>query len=235
MTVDFITFCCPKDWERLYAGLGDIVRSHKYEFDHIYVLRQHLAPEDIAPIEALEMAEIDEIDVDDDIIGKYISLPDEQAEKFTGPPNRAHYWKNHCMNHLTGMEVSDADYIVFQDADCTIISEKEVSWVTDAIKVMKKWPQAIMATPNWGSFDGTVFADDKACFVETVSQQIFLIKRSAMLAVDWAIPWDWEYLAPYGPMQEFYYMLEGRLWRWMHKQSMVRAVLRDHRYWHHQW
>jgi hypothetical protein len=55
-----------------------------------------------------------------------------------------------------------------------------------------------------------------------------------MLEVDFNIPWNWEVLAPGGPMQEYYYMLEGRIWRYLHKNQLWRCILPDEiaRYWH---
>jgi len=231
-TVDFITFCCPKDIHKLHADgvLDKAVKSHLHSFHEVFVLHQH-----VAGVEALSLPDYAKIiPVDDEIIGKYIQLPDEAAEQYTGPANRAHYWRNHVMNHLTGVETSQADYILFQDADITYLPEYG-PWINDAIQLLENRQDCLMVTPNWGGSDGVVGQDSKAWYVNTVSQQIFLIKRDRMLKIDFSVPWNWEKLAPFGPMQEFYYMLEGRFWRYMDKNNLVRGVLKNNRYWHWQW
>ncbi len=231
-TVDFITFCCPKDIHKLHAEgvLDKAVKSHAHPFRQVYVLHQHVAGVEARPLP--DYAQI--VTVDDEIVGRHVHLPDDAAEHYTGPANRAHYWRNHIMNHLTGMEVSQADYILFQDADITYLPETG-PWVEEAIQVLESQPSCLMVTPNWGGADGIVHQDGRAWYVETVSQQIFLIRRDRMKAVDLNVPWNWEKLAPFGPMQEFYYMLEGRLWRYMDRERLVRGVLKAHRYWHWQW
>lgn len=235
--IDFITFCCYKDWERLYANLPAIVGSHNFWFDHVYVMRQRLADDQRRPIPGpIDTNEVIEVDVDEGVIERHIPLPDEKAEQYTGPSNRAHYWKNHVMNHLMGMEVSEADYILFQDSDVYLKSgEPHLSWVELGTHILRLKEDALIVTPNWGGADGIAYQDENAWYCNTVSQQIFLIERERMLGIDFAVPWDWEKLAPFGPMQEFYYMLEGRLWRWMDPRSLKRAVLKKYRYWHGQW
>lgn len=231
-TVDFVTFCCPKDVHKLHAPgwLDRAVQSHAHDFRKVYVLHQHLPSVQAEPLPSYATI----VDVDDEIVGRHVKLPDEAAEQYTGPANRAHYWRNHIMNHLTGMEVSEADYILFQDADITYLSEHG-PWIPEAISVLEAKPECLMVTPHWGGADGIVSEDVRAWYVNTVSQQIFLIRRDRMKAVDLNVPWNWEKLAPFGPMQEFYYMLEGRLWRYMDRERLVRGVLKHHRYWHHQW
>ena len=42
MSVDFITFCCPKDIHRLHMPqtIEDIVSSHRYGFNEVYIIYQ---------------------------------------------------------------------------------------------------------------------------------------------------------------------------------------------------
>ena len=40
MTVDFATYCCPKDREKLYNNFKSQVDSHQYKFDNLYVIHQ---------------------------------------------------------------------------------------------------------------------------------------------------------------------------------------------------
>jgi hypothetical protein len=71
---------------------------------------------------------------------------------------------------------------------------------------------------------------------QNVSQQMFLCNRAKLVGIDFDVPWNWEFTAPGGPMQEYYYMLEGRMWRYMHHNNMWRAILpKKWRYWHDAW
>lgn len=241
--VDFITFCCPKDKNRLYAPseLANRVRSHGYPFNTVRVVWQRI---DDFP-SALDYAAFPNhrIHRSQDypkILSSYgMSEHDAIADDYTHGPTAAHYWKWHVINHLIGMRVSRADYVVFSDSDCRMQSQPQRSWVDVGIEILKAHKDILIVSPGDGgsmceqpsSIPGVKFR-----LTRNVSQQLFLCDRRVLSSIDFAVPWNWEVIAPGGPMQEYYYMLEGRIWRYMNKTGMWRAILPDTwRYWHDQW
>jgi hypothetical protein len=172
-----------------------------------------------------------------DILTKYkIPEDDPIADEMTHGSTAPHYWRWHCINHLIGLDVSRAIYVVFSDADCRIKeSPPGRSWVDEGIKLLEKYNDILIVSPS----DGGHMAEKRIGSVrltQNVSQQVFLCNRIRLNRIDFAIPWNWEYTAPGGPFQEYYYMLEGRMWRYMHKHGLYRAILpKQWRYWHDQW
>ncbi|HUW08952.1 MAG TPA: hypothetical protein VM537_04440, partial [Anaerolineae bacterium] len=67
-----------------------------------------------------------------------------------------------------------------------------------------------------------------------VSQQLFLCRAKEFKSqVNLDVPWNGEFDAPGGPLQEWYAMLEGRMGRYMETSGQWRAILPDAwRYWH---
>lgn len=239
--VDFITFVHWRDYKRL-AVRGELKRrvaSHGYPFSQVIVIRQRLR--DVPEAEKIHYPDADmEVETEDypNILADF-GIPEEDAiaDEKTHGPDAPHYWKWHCINHLIGLQVSTADYIVFSDSDCRIQSQPiSRSWVHEAIDLLRKYNEILIVSPS----DGGGMAERRlprgVRLTQNVSQQIFLCHRETLRHIDFNIPWNWEFIAPGGPFQEYYYMLEGRMWRYMHYNGKYRALLpKAWRYWHDQW
>lgn len=248
-TIDFATFCCSKDIERLgaYRELHNRVSSHGYEFNNVYVVRQRcgnnfnhitFSSPDFAITELRSeyypniLADFDLPDVD------------KKADEMTHGPTAPHYWKWHVINHLIVLKESKADYIVFSDADCRILHQKS-SWVNIALEALRAFPDVLMIAPSDGGSmaEGIIKGFHGGLrLTQNVSQQLFIANRNRLLGVDFNVPWDWDNLifhknlSPGEPFQEYYALLEGRLWRYMDKYKLYRGILsEDWRYWHDQW
>jgi len=241
MTVDFVTFCCPKDVRRLAVPgeLTNRVNSHGYKFDNVFVVRQRLANDFDDIIISSSDFTVTEIRSEDhpDILAEY-NIPefDARAEDLTHGPSAAHYWKWHVINHLIGLKVSTADYIVFSDCDCRIINQKS-PWVLKAIEIIEAHPQLVLIV---GPSDGGNMAERMlpggVRLTQNVSQQMFLCKRAVFKSIDFDHPWDGKFTAPGGPFQEYYWLMEGRIWRNLRARGMYRAILPEAwRYWHDGW
>jgi hypothetical protein len=241
---DFVTFCHWRDYERL-AAPGELkhrVSSHKYPFKDVIVVKQRLrdVPEarNVRFPDATVVLESEDYP---DILKEY-GLPEEdaQADEKTHGPSAPHYWKWHCINHLIGLRVATAEYVVFSDSDCRIqASPPSMSWVEAGMRVLSQQREVLIVAPS----DGGNMAE-RRCKVgniplrltQNVSQQMFMCERERLKGIDFNIPWNWEFTAPGGPFQEYYYMLEGRIWRYMHHNGLYRALLPDQwRYWHDAW
>ena len=210
MTVDFITFCCHKDCDKLYENLDKHIQSHNYNFNKTIVIHQRI-PGGYYSIKEEEYPDI--------LLRNGINPCNEEADDYTHGWSASHYWKHHCVNHLKGLELSDADYIVFSDADCFFMGK---SWIPEAIDLLKK-PKILVVSPG----DGT-----GPRFTQTMSQQLFIIRRKDFMNIDLDLPF--EGFKDGGPMQEYYFMLEGRIGRFMEKNDLQRYILEE-RYWHDQW
>src|SRR4030043_1857075 len=122
MKVDFFTFCCPKDIIRLSkpGELTNRVNSHGFPFNTVNVIRQRCAHDfDDIVFSSPDFPITEWRSEDFPFILQEYGLPevDELADELTHGPTGPHYWKNHITNHLTGLKVSRADYIVFSDCD----------------------------------------------------------------------------------------------------------------------
>jgi hypothetical protein len=242
-SVDFITFCHPGDIDRFYADkwLPDMVRSHWYEFDTIRVVHQRchgisykLPNLQTSPFSALA---VHQSESHPNILTEF-GLPevDEIADRQTHGPTAPHYWKWHVINHLIGLKVSSADYIIFSDNDCMIRSQGgEKSWIDIGIEILQRYPEILIISPGDGAVMSEALTSEGYRCTQNVSQQLFLCNRKRLKEIDFNISWNWEVIAPGGPMQEYYYMLEGRIWRYLHKHQLWRCILPDDiaRYWHH--
>lgn len=242
MKVDFFTFCHPGDMHRLYRStwLADMIASHEYPFDTVRIVHQRCAGLDIPQPPSINHLcgnlHIIPSESHPNILAEF-GLPDEDpiADEWTHGPTAPHYWKWHVLNHLIGLKVSDADYIVFSDSDCTIKShDPGQNWITRGIDILQRYPEILIVSPGDGGQMMEAQTPEGYRLTQNVSQQLFLCSRKRLLTVDFNIPWNWEFLAPGGPFQEFYYLLEGRLWRYMHRQRLWRCILPDNvaRYWH---
>ena len=194
MKVDFVTYCCHKDVDKLQADFNSHVSSHGYNFNKVHLVYQRIEPRAICENEYY----IDEKDYPDILTRNGINPDNKQADDYTHGWGHSHYWRHHCVNHLVALEESDADYIVMSDADCHIESQPS-SWIANAIDVLKRDSSVLIVSPS----DGT-----KSHKTQTMSQQLFLCDRKRLQEIDFDTPFTG--FRDGGPMQEYYFMLEGR-------------------------
>ena len=239
-TVDFITFVHHRDYMRLAEGdeLESRVKSHRYNFSSVIVIRQRIY-DNIQAVHTRYKYATREINTEDhpNILTEY-GIPEEDAiaDDKTHGPTAPHYWKWHCINHLIGLKESVADYIVFSDSDCRIKSSPAQSWVDKGIELLRKYNEILIVAPSDGGSMAEKRVSGGVRLTQNVSQQLFLCERNRLKSIDFNVPWNWEFIAPGGPFQEYYYMLEGRMWRYMHHNKLYRAILPDTwRYWHDAW
>ena len=233
MTVDFATYCCPKDWQKLHANFVNHLESHNYDFHEIHIVNQRI-PNNVSPTQFDEYRVnnhfIKTIDYHTILTINGINSKNEDAEKYTHGWGHSHYWKHHCVNHLIALNESTADYIVLSDADCHMSDSqgnltKNTNWIKQGIEILKNDVNVLIVSPSDGS---------KAHSTQTMSQQLFLCERERLLNIDFDLPF--EGFKEGGPMQEYYFMLEGRIGRYMEKNNLFRHMLgADCRYWHLQW
>ena len=243
--VAFVTFCHWRDWKRLSAPgeLRSRIDSHHHPFSEIIVVKQRLrdVPES-KEATFPEATRVVESEDHPDILTEYhIPEQDTKADDLTHGPTGPHYWKWHCINHLIGLKVATSPYIVFSDSDCRIQSSPPgKSWVDAGIEILQAHQEVLIVGPS----DGGQMAERRfgmrgigpVRLTQNVSQQMFLCERARLKGINFNVPWDWEFLAPGQPFAEYYYMLEGRMWRYMHYNGLYRALLPDQwRYWHDMW
>lgn len=236
--VDLITFVWKGDVARLAVPgeLGRRVKSHEYPFDNVILVKQRLRDELDFHFNFPDATMVVESEDFPTILEDYKIKPDQPiADDMTHGPTALHYWKWHVINHLIGLTVSKADYVVFSDADCRIQHQPMRSWVDKGIEVLNRYNEVLIVGPS----DGGTMAERRIGnlrLTQNISQQMFICNRLRLSSIDFDVPWNWEFTAPGGPMQEYYYMMEGRLWRYMHHNNLWRAILPEQwRYWHDQW
>ncbi len=243
MKLDFITFCHPGDFHRLYAPdwLPDMIGSHETHFDTFRIVHQRCAGIDMPALPSADALNCNAVHIipsesHPNILTEF-NLPDDDpvADEYTHAPHGPHAWKNHTTNHLTGLKVSDADYIVFSDSDCIIKSHAPgENWIRTGIDILQRYPEVLIVSPG----DGGQMAEAKTAegyrLTQNTSQQLFLCERRKLGSIDFNVPWNWEKLAPGGPFAEFYWLMEGRMWRYMDKVGWWRCILPDSvaRYYH---
>jgi len=240
-TVEYATFCYWKDATRLHkpGTLKKCVEWHGYNFDAITLVHQRCKDLKFEPITDVPNLKI--IDSDDSILEAFgIPQNDPIAEENCHGKGNHHYWKDHCINHLTAAKASTSDYILFADSDLSMIRNGPPSWVAAAIDVLSKYHDVFMVTPDEGGHDAWKKAPEGR-FTKHVSQQIFMVKRSDFMAANLHVYWNWPekdprgYVAPNQPFREFYNMMEGRIFRYINSVGKYRFVLdgAKWRYWHH--
>lgn len=243
MKIDFITFCHPGDRHRLYAPdwLRAMIASHGIHFDAVRIVHQRCGGLDMPEPPQVRFLACDSLHIipsesHPNILTEF-GLPESDpiADEWTHGETGPHYYKWHVINHLIGLKRSDAKYIVFSDSDCLIKSKSsDDNWIHKGIDILNNHPEVLIVSPG----DGATMAEAQTIegyrLTQNVSQQLFLCERERLLNIDFNIPWNWEVLAPGGPFQEFYWLLEGRMWRYMHKHGLWRCILPDYvaRYWH---
>lgn len=236
MTVDFATYCCHKDIDKLYDNFIEHYQSHQYDFNNAFLIHQRCLPEgerhgvfdsitrlkeSVPNIISLSIFE----SMYDDILSSNGINPDnKEADDYTHGWGHSHYWRHHCVNHLVALENSTADYIVMSDADCHIQGQPD-SWVIKAIEVLKSNSNILIVSPSDGS---------KSHKTQTMSQQLFICDRKRLQEIDFDTPFTG--FRDGGPMQEYYFMLEGRIGRYMENNNLWRYMLdNNYRYWHKAW
>ncbi len=243
MVIDYITFCHPKDYHRLYAPdwLTNAIASHEIHFNTVRIVHQRCAGLDMPAPPSVASLNCDALNIIPseahlNILTEF-GYPEEDpiADEWTHGPTGPHFWEFHNINHLVGLKVSDADYIVFSDSDCLIRShDPDQNWIRKGIEILQRYPEVLIVSPGDGATMAEAQLPNGYRLTQNVSQQLFLCSRARLKSIDFNIPWNWEFLAPGGPFQEFYYLLEGRIWRYMHKHSLWRCIVPDYvaRYWH---
>jgi hypothetical protein len=157
-----------------------------------------------------------------------------RGDELTHGPSGPHFWVHHLVNHLRGLEVTTSDYIVFADCDTFMKAQPpDRTWVEEGISILERYSRVLIVSPG----DGGITMEDQipeARLTQNVSQQLFLCRGYQFRTeVNFDVEWNGVMDAPGGPFQEFYDLLEGRLWRYMRREGMWRAILPDTwRYWH---
>ncbi len=242
-TVTFATFCHPPRYvARLHdpGVLESIVNSHAYPFDAVIVIHQRCEAWNY-PGFGIHCTEIDltEEEIDPLLYMFGINPVNPDAERLTHGPAAAHYWKHHVVNHLRALQATFTDYIVFADCDTMMVSQPAGrSWVTEAIRLLENHPEILIVSPGDGG-QNSGFAEggrlsDGTRLTRNVSQQLFACRaREFKTKVNFDLPWNGQFDGVGGPLQEWYFMLEGRLARYMAQSGQWRAILPDTwRYWH---
>lgn len=208
--------------EKLHSAYFNHVASHNFDFNERHIIYQRVEPKDVGIASNAVVHHIKEEDYDSILERHNINPNNQEADDYTHGWNAPHYWKHHCVNHLVALENSDADYIVMADADCHMLDM--TNWVEKGIKLLKDDKSILVVSPN----DGT-----SSRKTMTMSQQLFLCHRERMLSIDFDLPFKG--FKDGGPMQEYYWMLEGRIGRYMENNGLFRFILPEqYRYWHKQ-
>lgn len=224
MKVDFSTFCHSGDAARLHRPnqLRRQVLSNEYPFNQVIVIHQQCEPE---PIfwdlhYSLYLCRIDDLDL---ILNDF--QIDINKPQYVSNVDKAHFWKNHVVNHLAAVQRSHSDYMVFADADCWIIRQPS-SWVNKAIEILESQPDVFLVSPNDGEPERKT---------QVMSQQMFMVRTEEFRNMDFNQPgWDGNPHVPGGPFPEYWSLLEGRMEIYCKYVNKFRYVLSpDYRYWHH--
>jgi hypothetical protein len=250
-TVDFMIPCYWKDAPKLHEPnvVKNMVAGHNYPFNKVLIVHQNCAKveNNLRPI--IEMPNIEIVKTEDspNILTEFgIPENDPDADIWTHGPTSPHYWKWHVINHLNALKASKADYFVCTDSDVTMVKNGPPSWIERGIEILNKYPKVLVVSPDEGGAECSERIPEGR-LVQTMSQQIFICNRERLSKINFNIPYDSSALysdpskrkstklAPFGPMQEFYFMLEGRIWRWLDNQGLYRLMLPSKwRYWHWQ-
>jgi len=243
MTVSFITFCHPPRYvKRLHEPgvLRGMVESHQWPFDEVIVVHNQCRAADYDPFDyPCKTVDLPREAFDPLLLRFGVQPLDARCEEITHGEGAAHWWKVHVVNHLCGLENTGADYVVFADCDTRMVSQpEERSWVEEAIYLLDAYPHLLIVGPGDGGEAGGSMAEGgwigRARLTQNVSQQLFCCRGDQFRRnVDFDAMWDGKMNAPGGPFQEFYCLLEGRLWRHMRWTGTWRAILPDRwRYYH---
>jgi len=245
MTTAFVTFCHPPRYaSKLHQPgvLRAMVRSHQWLFDDVVVIHNQCKAGDYQPFDVpVRTIDLPREEFDPLLERWKVDPVNEHCEEITHGEGAPHWWKVHVVNHLRGLEAVDTDYIVFADCDTHMRRQPEAGpvWIQVGIAILQNRPDVLIVSPGDGGQAGGSSAEggqwsDGTRLTRNVSQQLFLCRAEEFKSkVDFDAPWDQVRNAPGGPFQEFYCLLEGRLWRHMETTGQWRAILPDHwRYWH---
>ena len=227
-TVTFGTYCHPPHLPKLHklGVLASILGTHKYPFAEVIVVHQRCRGLEYIPFD-IPTRIFETEDFYPQIFAKYgIKWPDQVMSDLTHGPSGAHFWENHVMNLLiVGMQAT-SEYIVFSDCDCKMIKNEPSSWIEQGIQLLTKYPSKILLiSPSDGAGPR---------YDQTMSQQMFLIRRDRFLNIEWNREWNGKFDAPGGPFQEYYGLAEGRIGRHLTNHGLYRYVLPNNfRYWHY--
>ena len=244
MTVAFVTFCHPPRYvSKLHRPgvLRAMVATHQYPFDDVVVIHNQCKAGDYQPFDVPCRTVDLPRDEFEPLMERFGIAPyDEHCEEITHGEGAAHWYKVHVVNHLKGAEVTDSEYIVFADCDTHMRRQPEnQSWIQVGIAILQNRPDVLIVSPGDGGQVGAAMAEggqwsDGTRLTQNVSQQLFLCRGEQFRnEINFDVPWDQVRNAPGGPFQEYYCLMEGRLWRHMRETNTWRAILPDHwRYWH---
>ena len=244
MSVTFCTFCHPPKYvSKLHRPgvLEAIVASHQWSFDEVIVIHNQCKAGDYRgfdlPCKTVDLPR----EEFDPLLERWDVDPDDaHCDEITHGEGAAHWWKVHVVNHLKGLEVANSDYIVFADCDTHMRRQPPGQpWIQVGIAILQNRPDVLIVSPGDGGQAGGSMAEggqwsDGTRLTRNVSQQLFLCRAEEFKnTVNFDVEWDHQRNAPGGPFQEFYCLLEGRLWRHMRETGTWRAILPDaFRYWH---
>lgn len=242
MSVALITFCHPPRYaKRLHdpGVLRGLAESHGFAFDETIVVHNQCRAEDYPafdhPCRAVDLPRL----AFDGLLARWgVNPQNPQAEQITHGEGAAHWWKVHVVNHLCGLENTTADFICFADCDTRMVSQPS-SWIDRGISLLGSRPDVLIVSPGDGGQQGGMGEGgrilDGVRLTRNVSQQLFLCRGDEFRKrVDFDVPWNGQFDAPGGPFGEWYFLLEGRLGRYMQERSgQWRAILPDAwRYYH---
>jgi hypothetical protein len=241
MGIALVTFCHPPRYaERLHQPgmLRTLVESHGWPFDDVVVIHNQCQAASCQPFDyPCRTVDLPRREFDDLMLRWDVDPYDERFHELTHGEGAPHWYPVHVVNHLCGLENTDTEFIVFADCDTRIKSQPS-SWVGVGISILRNKPEVLIVSPGDGGQGGGPAEGgrwpDGTRLTRNVSQQLFLCRADEFRdEVDFDVPWDGEFNAPYGPFGEFYALLEGRLWRYMDVSGQWRAILPDEwRYWH---
>ena len=238
-TVGYASYCCQKDRERFIKTQGNHILSHNFNFYEIISIYQRCEfvfdgnksfelPESYFKKIWGTHSRIGISEKDYPIILGHFNVmwPDPVADKWTHGWSGSHFWAHHCVNLMRAAIFSISDYIVFSDGDCHMKDQPEgKSWIDEGLRILESNPDIFVVSPS----DGRPNAERD----RIMSQQLFLVDRKKFLEMEY-IPWDGT--MPFGPMAEYYFMMEGRIDRFMRKHNLFRYVLPlEYRYFHEAW
>lgn len=242
MSVAFITFAHPPRYvKRLHEPgvLRSMVESHQWAFDDVVVIHNQCKAEDYPPLDyPCRTVDLPRAEFEPLLRRWHVNPDNPDAERLTHGEGAAHWWVVHNVNHLRGLEVTDTEFVVFADCDTKIIRQPS-SWIALGISILRNKPEVLIVSPGDGGQEGGPAEGGKwpdgTRLTRNVSQQLFLCRAEEFKTkVDFDVPWNKEFDAPWGPFAEYYFLAEGRLGRYMTERSgQWRAVLPNAwRYWH---
>lgn len=225
-TVDLATFCYAGDAHRLHAPgqLEKQVSSNGYSFNQVIVVYQNCDPDDYEMLRCPYPVNQVVIHNIDDVLRSF--GVDLEREQYQSPTDKHHTWKQHIVNHLTAVNVSQSDYIVFADNDCWMVRQPAYgSWVELGIDVLAANSEIFIVSPNDG---------EPARRTQVMSQQMFMARTDEFRNADFNQPgWDGD-VTKHPELPEYHAMAEGRIHHYCKATNKYRYVLPpEYRYWHH--